>query len=107
MTYRISDRAASVYCAAPSSSLADASTDNFLARPQRRPRFCLVLERGCAGVDLQVVDGEVVSRRERYPDRSTAYERSQGVRAEFAAQGYDNRSGAMKRPSLTSRNGSD
>ena len=50
--------------------------------------FCVV-QRGCAGIDLQVVDGEVVSRRERYPDRSTAYERSQGVRAEYAAQGYD------------------
>jgi hypothetical protein len=50
--------------------------------------FCMV-QRGCAGVDLQIVEGELVSRRERYPDRSTAYERSQGVRAEFAAQGYE------------------
>jgi len=50
--------------------------------------FCTV-QRGCAGIDLQVIEGELVSRRERYPDRSTAYERSQGVRAEYAAQGYE------------------
>jgi hypothetical protein len=50
--------------------------------------FCVV-QRGCGGIDLQIVEGELVLRRERYPDRSTAYERSQGVRAEYAARGYD------------------
>jgi hypothetical protein len=52
-------------------------------------RVCCVVQRGCAGIELQIVEGEAVSRRERYPDRSTAYERSLGVRAEFAARGYE------------------
>ena len=65
-----------------------------------------ILERGCAGVDLQILEGELVSRRERYPDRSTAYERSQGVRAEFAARGYQIYF-LSETQSLTSRNASD
>jgi hypothetical protein len=61
--------------------------------------FC-ALERGCAGVELQIVEADVVSRRERYPDRSSAYERSRGIRAEFDARGYET-AAASETPSLT------
>jgi hypothetical protein len=61
--------------------------------------FC-ALERGCAGVELQIVEEDVVSRRERYPDRSSAYERSRGIRAEFDARGYETAAGSVT-PSLT------
>jgi hypothetical protein len=42
----------------------------------------------CAGVELSVVDGDRVLRREQYPDRSTAYERARDLNHEFAQQGY-------------------
>jgi hypothetical protein len=43
---------------------------------------------GCAGLDLQVVEGETITRRERHGDRSTAYERARELRAEYQRAGY-------------------
>ncbi|MEO8076922.1 MAG: hypothetical protein ABI818_11360 [Acidobacteriota bacterium] len=47
-----------------------------------RPVRCAVIP-GCGGVDLLVVEGETITRRERHPDRSTAYERARALRREF------------------------
>lgn len=46
------------------------------------------ITRGCAGVDLQVIEGDIVTRRERHPDRSTAYERALSLRREYERAGY-------------------
>jgi hypothetical protein len=43
---------------------------------------------GCAGVDLQIVADEMIARRERHADRSSAYERARELRAEYARTGY-------------------
>jgi hypothetical protein len=42
----------------------------------------------CAGVDLQIVEGETITRRERYADRSTAHERARALGEPFERQGY-------------------
>ena len=46
------------------------------------------ITRGCAGVDLEVIEGTIVTRRERHPDRSTAYERAVALRLEYERAGY-------------------
>lgn len=46
------------------------------------------LRPGCVGVDLLIIDGEQVIRRERYPDRSTACERSRDLNRDFVRRGY-------------------
>jgi hypothetical protein len=43
---------------------------------------------GCAGVDLHLVEGETITRRERHADRSTAYERARELRAGYERAGY-------------------
>jgi len=42
----------------------------------------------CAGVDIQIAEGGTLIRRERYPDRSTAYERARAIRREYEDAGY-------------------
>jgi hypothetical protein len=42
----------------------------------------------CVGVDVQIAEGGTVIRRERYPDRSTAYERASAIRREYEDAGY-------------------
>jgi hypothetical protein len=42
----------------------------------------------CGGVDLEVVEGERVTRHERHADRSTAYERARELRTDFERRGY-------------------
>jgi hypothetical protein len=41
----------------------------------------------CAGVELQIAEGGTVTRRERFPDRSTAYERARIIRREYVESG--------------------
>jgi hypothetical protein len=48
---------------------------------------------GCGGVDVQVIEDNVTIRRERYADRSTAYERARALRDEFEQRGYTIHSG--------------
>jgi hypothetical protein len=43
---------------------------------------------GCAGVELHLVEGETITRRERHADRSTAYERARELRVGFERAGY-------------------
>jgi hypothetical protein len=59
-----------------------AETVLWQARRGSRPVRCAVVA-GCHGVELLVVEGETIVRRERYADRSTAYERGRALRAEF------------------------
>ena len=42
----------------------------------------------CGGVDLDLVEGEHVTRHERHADRSTAYERARELRTDFERRGY-------------------
>jgi hypothetical protein len=42
----------------------------------------------CAGVELTICEGDVIARRERYADRSTAFERARELRAAFEREGY-------------------
>ena len=42
----------------------------------------------CDGVDLEIVEGEHVTRHERHADRSTAYERARELRTDFERRGY-------------------
>lgn len=42
----------------------------------------------CGGVDLDIVEGEHVTRHERHADRSTAYERARELRTDFERRGY-------------------
>lgn len=49
--------------------------------------YCSVAS-GCAGVDLQIFEGESSVRRERHADRATAYERARALRAEFELAGF-------------------
>lgn len=42
----------------------------------------------CGGVDLDIVEGEQVTRHERHADRSTAYERARELRTDFERRGY-------------------
>ena len=46
------------------------------------------LRPGCVGVDLLIIEGEQVIRRERYPDQSTACERSRDLNSDFVRRGY-------------------
>ncbi|MBA3887806.1 MAG: hypothetical protein H0X67_19080 [Acidobacteria bacterium] len=48
-----------------------------------------VVAAGCHGTELQVIEGEMVTRRERLADRSTAYERARNLRLEYLAAGYE------------------
>jgi len=43
----------------------------------------------CGAVDLEIVEGEHVSRHERHADRSTAYERARELRTDFERRGYE------------------
>jgi hypothetical protein len=49
---------------------------------------CLIAY-GCAGVELQVHEAGVITRRERYADRSTACERARDLQTEFWGAGYE------------------
>ena len=42
----------------------------------------------CAAVELSVIEGDRILRREQYPDRSTAYERARDLNHAFAQRGY-------------------
>jgi hypothetical protein len=46
------------------------------------------LTSGCAGIDVQVIQDGSVIRRERYADRSVAYERARAIRLEYEEAGY-------------------
>ena len=50
-------------------------------------RAACVIVRGCAGIDLQIEEGDV-RFREQHPDSSTAYERARQLRAQFERDGY-------------------
>jgi hypothetical protein len=39
-------------------------------------------------VDLEIVEGDRVTRHERHADRSTAYERARELRTDFERRGY-------------------
>jgi hypothetical protein len=43
---------------------------------------------GCAGVDVQIIEDGTTIRRERYPDRSAAYERARAIRRDYEDAGY-------------------
>jgi hypothetical protein len=49
---------------------------------------CLIAP-GCAGVELQLLEAGVITRRERYADRSTACERARELRTVFLEAGYE------------------
>jgi hypothetical protein len=51
-------------------------------------RIECVVAAGCHGTELQVIAGEMVTRRERLSDWSTAYERARDLRIEYLAAGY-------------------
>lgn len=51
------------------------------------PVRCAVAS-SCGGVDLEIVEGEQVTRHERHADRSTAYERARELRTDFERRGY-------------------
>jgi hypothetical protein len=51
-------------------------------------RVVCTIARGCAGIDLQITEADVVVRREHYPDSSTAYERARHWRSEYERAGY-------------------
>jgi hypothetical protein len=55
---------------------------------RRHSRVVCIIARGCAGIDLQVTEADVVVRREHYPDSSTAYERARQLRSEYERVGY-------------------
>jgi hypothetical protein len=42
----------------------------------------------CAGVDVRITQDGAMIRRERYPDRSVAYERARAIRREYEDEGY-------------------
>jgi hypothetical protein len=48
-----------------------------------------VMASNCGGVDLEIVEGEHVTRHERHADRSTAYERARELRTDFERRGYE------------------
>jgi len=46
------------------------------------------VEASCSGTELRVTEGTIVTRRERYADRSTAYERARTLREDYGKAGF-------------------